>query len=235
FAIAALRQRVAGPNHHRQPHDRVVLGLPMHLGEHGIGLGVGEKAAALDRWQLRGVAEHQQRYAERHQVARELGIGLGAFVEYDEPRLGGGRLAPQLEAWHLLAAFARLVDQAVDGGGAGATLAAHHARRLAGEGRKQDLAVDALGQVLGERRLARSGVAEETKDRGAPARSLEPIRGRRQGGILVGREDRHRRAKWRSASIKNGTGTLVKTQAYNSATEAIMNEDVFNGSIRKFL
>src|SRR5262249_54804143 len=25
------------------------------------------------------------------------------------------------------------------------------------------------------------------------------------------------------------------TQAYNSATEAIMNEDVFNGSIRKFL
>jgi len=71
----------------------------------------------------------------------------------------------------------RPVDQAVDGAGAGATLAAHDARRLAGEGREQDLAVDALGEVLGERRLARSGIAEEAKDRGAAARRFKPIRG----------------------------------------------------------
>jgi hypothetical protein len=70
------------------------------------------------------------------------------------------------------------VDQAVDGGGAGATLAAHDTRGLAGEGREQDLAVDALGEVLGERRLARSGIAEEAEDRGAAARRFEPIRGR---------------------------------------------------------
>src|SRR5262249_13623378 len=107
------------------------------------------------------------------------------------------------------AAFARLVDQAVDGGGAVATLAAHHARRLAGEGRKQDLAVDVLGEMLGERRLAGSGITEEAKDRRAPARGFEPIRSRGQGGILVRREDRHR-LKRRSAGIKNIKGTFVK-------------------------
>ncbi len=169
---------MTGPDRHRQPHDRIVLRLPMHLREHGVGLGVGEKAATLDRRQLRRVAEHQQRHAERHQVARELGIDHRAFVDDDEPRLGSGRLVPQLEARRLLAAFARPVDQAVDGAGAGATLAAHDARGLAGEGRKQDLAVDAFGEVLGERRLARSGIAEEAKDRGAAARRFEPIRGR---------------------------------------------------------
>src|SRR5262249_26941240 len=112
------------------------------------------------------------------EVARELGIDHRAFVDDDEPRLGGGRLVPQLEARRLLAALARLVDPAVNGGGALATLAAHHAGRLAGEGRKQDLAVDALGEVLGERRLARSGITEEAKDRGPPARGFEPVRGR---------------------------------------------------------
>jgi hypothetical protein len=173
-----LRQRIAGPDRHRQPHDRIVLRLAMHLREHGVGLGVGEKAATLDRRQLRGVAEHQQRHAERHQIARKLGINHRAFVDDDEPRLGSGRLVPQFEARRLLAAFARPVDQAVDGAGAEATLAAHDARRLAGEGREQDLAVDALGEVLGERRLARSGIAEQAKDRGAAARRFEPIRGR---------------------------------------------------------
>src|SRR5262249_36956970 len=89
-------------------------------------------------------------------------------------------------------------------------LAAHHARRLAGEGRKQDLAVDALGEMLGERRLAGSGITEEAKDGRAPAGGFEPIRSRGQGGILVRREDRHRRLKRRSAGIKNITGTFVK-------------------------
>src|SRR5262249_42643815 len=62
-----------------------------------------------------------------------------------------------------------------------------------------------------------------------------PIRGRRQGGILVGREDRHRRAKRRAASIKKGTGTFFKTQADNKATEGVMKEKGFKGRIRKIL
>src|SRR5262249_37680824 len=66
------------------------------------------------------------------------------------------------------------------------------------------------GEVLGERRLARSGIAEEAKDRGAAARRFEPIRGRGKRGILVGRENRHRRPGRRSAAIKNRTGTFVK-------------------------
>ena len=36
-----------------------------------------------------------------------------------------------------------------------------------------------LGEVLGERGLARAGITEEAKDRGAAARRFEPIRGRR--------------------------------------------------------
>jgi Family of unknown function (DUF6494) len=34
---------------------------------------------------------------------------------------------------------------------------------------------------------------------------------------------------------RKGGGSTAGAQAYNGATEAIMNEDVFNGSIRKFL
>ncbi len=67
----------------------------------------------------------------------------------------------------LLVALERLVDQAVDGGGAVAALAAHHAGGLAGEGREQHLAVDPLGDVLGERGLAGAGIAEQPEDRGA--------------------------------------------------------------------
>ena len=57
----------------------------------------------------------------------EFGIDHRAFVDHDELGLGGGRVVPQFEARRLLAAFARPVDQAVDGGRAVAALAAHHA------------------------------------------------------------------------------------------------------------
>ena len=129
------------------------------------GSAFGEEAAALDRRQLRGIAEHQQRHAERHQVAPELGIDHRAFVDDDQLGLGGGRVVQELEGRRLLAALARPVDQAVDGGGAVAALAAHHAGGLAGEGREQNLAVDALGDVLGERGLAGAGIAEQAEDR----------------------------------------------------------------------
>ena len=161
FAVAAGLEIEAGADVHRQPDDRIVLGLPVHLGQHGVGLGLGEEAAALDRRQLRRIAEHQQRHAERHQVAAELGIDHRAFVDDDERGLRRRRVVPQIEARDLLAALAGLVDQAVNGGGALAALAAHHQRGLAGEGREQHLAVDRLGEVAGEGGLAGAGIAEQ--------------------------------------------------------------------------
>ena len=77
--------------------------------------------------------------------------------------LGGGRLVPQIETRDLLAALARAVDQLVDGRGAVAAFAAHHARRLAGEGGELHLAVGVVGEMLGERGLAGAGVAEQAK------------------------------------------------------------------------
>ena len=44
--------------------------------------------------------------------------------------------------------------------------------------------------------------------------------------------------KWgivRAIRSRKGGGSTAAAQAYNVAMEAIMNEDVFNGSIRKFL
>ena len=63
----------------------------------------------------------------------------------------------------------RPVDQAVDGGRAVAALAAQHVGGLAGEGAEGDLAVDALGEVAGERGLARAGIAEQAEDLRPPA------------------------------------------------------------------
>jgi hypothetical protein len=51
-----------------------------------------------------------------------------------------------------------------------AALAAHHTGGLAGEGRKQNLAVDAVCEMFGERRLAGSGITEQAEYRCAPAR-----------------------------------------------------------------
>src|SRR5262249_55951890 len=101
---------------------------------------------------------------------------------------------------------ARLVDQAVDGGGAGATLAAHHACRLAGEGRKQDLAVDTLGEVLGERRLARSGIT--ACPRAALSQFETAVRAASWWGVKIGiggKDD--------GPPIKNITRTFVKAYA----------------------
>ena len=165
FAVAAGLEIFAGADLHRQADDRIVLRLAVHLGEHHVGLGLGEEAAALDRRQLRRVAEHQHRHAERHQVAAELGVDHRALVDDDELGLGGRRLVPQLEARHFLAAFARAVDQAVDGGGAVAALAAHHQGGLAGEGGELHLAVDAFGDVARQRGLAGAGIAEQAEDR----------------------------------------------------------------------
>ena len=196
LAVAAGLEIFAGADVHRQPDDRIVRGLPVHLGEHRVGLGLGEKAAALDRRQLRRVAEHQQRHAERQQVAAELGIDHRAFVDDDQLGLGGGRLVPQIEAGHFLAALARAVDQAVDGGGALAALAAHHRGRLAGEGGELHLAVGVLGEVAGERGLAGAGIAEQAEDLRRAVRAglvLEPGGDGIEGGVLMRGKLRHGR------------------------------------------
>ncbi len=166
LAVAAGLDLAALPHVHGQPHDRIVLRLPVNLGQHGVGLRLGEEAAALDRRKLRRVAQDQQRHAEGEQVAAEFGIDHRTFVDHDQPGLGGGRVVPQVEARGLLAGIPGLVDQAVDGGGALAALGAHHLRRLAGKGREQNLAVDALGDMTGEGGLAGAGIAEQPEHRG---------------------------------------------------------------------
>ena len=188
FAVAADFELAALADIHRHPHDRVVLGLAMHFGQHRVGLGVGEEAAALDRRQLRGIAEHQQRAIERHQIAAELGIHHRAFVDHDQFCFRGRRVVPQFKARLLDAGFARAIDQRMDGGGVVAALVAHHQRRLAGEGGELHLAVDALGDMPRQRGLAGSGIAEQTEDRrrAVPAGlCLHPVGNGLQRGILM--------------------------------------------------
>ena len=77
---------------------------------------------------------------------------------------------------------------------AGAALAAHDQRGLAGEGREQHLAVDAFGDVPGERGLAGARIAEQAEDGGGVASAglgLEPVRDRGERIVLMGRENRH--------------------------------------------
>ena len=105
LAVAADLERAALANVHRHPHDRIVLRLAVHFGEHRVRLGVGEEAAAGNRRQLRGIAEHQQRAVERQQVAAELGVDHRTFVDHDQLGLGGRRIVPQFEARLLDAGF----------------------------------------------------------------------------------------------------------------------------------
>src|SRR5262249_29565592 len=87
------------------------------------------------------------------------------------------------------------IDQAVDRGGAIATLAAHDERRLAGEGRELHLTVDVPGNMARKRGLARAGEAEQAEDLRRPARAwrvLEPSRDGLEGRVLMRREFGHR-------------------------------------------
>ena len=163
FTVAARLDVFAGADVHRQPHDRIVLRLPVHLGEHRVRLGLGEETAALDRRQLRGVTEHQHRHAEGEQVAAELGVDHRALVDDDQLGLRGRRLVPEIEVRNFLAAFACAVDEAVNSGGVPAAFAAHHRCRLAGEGGEFHLAVRLVGDVAGKRGLAGAGIAEQAE------------------------------------------------------------------------
>ena len=166
----------------------------MHLGQHRVGLAVGEEAAALDRRQLRGIAEHQQRTVERHQVAAEFGIDHRTFVDHDQFCLRGRRVVPEFKTRLLDAGFPRAIDQRVDGGGVVATLVAHHQRRLAGEGREFHLAIDAVGDVPRQRGLAGAGIAEQAEDGRRAVLAglgLQPVGNGLQRGILMRRKGGH--------------------------------------------
>ena len=60
----------------------------MDLRQHDVGLGLGEEAAAalpaFHRRQLAGIAQNQHRRAEGEEVAAELLVDHGAFVDDDE-------------------------------------------------------------------------------------------------------------------------------------------------------
>ena len=80
----------------------------------------------------------------------------------------------------------RPVDQRMDGARIGRALGAQHLRRLAGEGGELHLAVDMLGEIARQRRLAGAGIAEQPENL-RPA-GLQPSRDRLQRVILLGRE-----------------------------------------------
>ena len=158
----------------------------MNLGQHDIGLRLGEEAAALDRGKLGRIAQNQNLLAERQQVAAELLVDHGTFVDDDQAGGGGRRVLVQFEGrlfgFHLLWP----VDHGMDGAGVRAAPGAHDQRRLSGEGAESGLAVDAFGEMTGERRLARAGIAEEAED----LRRLALGKPRRDGferAVLFGR------------------------------------------------
>ena len=170
----------------------------MHFGQHHVGLGIGEEAAALNRRQLRRIAQHQQRAIERHQVAAEFLVDHRAFVDHDQFCLRGRRIVPQFKTRLLDAEFLGAVDQRMNGRGAVAALVAHHQRRLAGEGGELHLAGDALGDVARQRGLAGAGKAEQPEHRrraGAAGLGLQPIGDGFQRGILMRGEGGHRVSK----------------------------------------
>ena len=63
----------------------------MHLGQHDIGLNIGEGARSLDRWQLTGIAQHENGLTEGEQIRCHLLTDHGHLVQDDEigvPYLG---------------------------------------------------------------------------------------------------------------------------------------------------
>ena len=195
-AVVAAHELAAFAHVERQPDDRIVARLAVDFGQQEVGLVLGEEAAARDRRQLRGIAEHQDRRAERLQVAAELLVDHRAFVDDDE--LGArhralaverkGRrhrgLAGRLVGHRLLAA--RPVDQRMDGARIGGALRAQHLRGLAGEGGELHLPVDMLGEIARQRRLAGAGIAEQAEHLRPPG--LQPSRDGLQRVVLLRRE-----------------------------------------------
>ena len=176
----------------------------MDLGQHHVGRVFGEIAAALDRRQLERVAQHQDRLAEREEVARELRVDHRAFVDHDQSGAGCGPVRVEGEGRRAFRALARPVDERMDRGRAGAALGAHHQRGLAGEGGEGGVAARAFGDMAGERRLADPGIAEQAED--LRLALLEPAADRVDRLRLLGRPFAADRARRRSAPARAPAG-----------------------------
>ncbi len=124
-AIVAMHDLVALAHLHGELDDRIVARLPVDLGQQVVRLLIGEVAAARNRRQLAGIAEHQDRRAEAHQVLAERLVHHRAFVDDDQRRLGDRALPVDREHRRdrglagllVLDRFlaARAVDQRMDG------------------------------------------------------------------------------------------------------------------------
>ena len=106
-AVVAGFELLAFAHIHRQSDDRIVTRLAMNFGQHHVGFGVGEKSAAGNRRQLRRIAQHKQRHAERFEVAAKVFVDHRAFVDHNQLCLRGRRFVPQVEARRFLAVVAR--------------------------------------------------------------------------------------------------------------------------------
>ena len=100
--MLAVGDRQALARHGGEADDRALAGLAVDLGQHDVGRGLGERALALDRRQLAGVAQHQDRLAEGEQVARHVVADHRHLVEHDQRGVADDRLLVEHEA--------RLVD-----------------------------------------------------------------------------------------------------------------------------
>ena len=98
LVMLSERDEVAVPRHGREADDRALAGLAVDLGQHHVGLGLGERALALDRRQLAGIAEHQDRLAEAEKVGRHLGPDHRDLVEHEQLASRDGRVRVEREA-----------------------------------------------------------------------------------------------------------------------------------------
>ena len=119
-------------------------------------------------------------------------------------------LAVEHEGRALLVDAARAVDQRMDGLRAGAALVAQHQRRLAGKGGEDDVAIDGLGDMARQRRLAGAGIAEQAKE--LRLAGLQPARDGAERGVLLRRPVHRRRTEHEHRAAK-GTKSRAAWQA----------------------
>src|SRR5215831_11837081 len=138
-------------------------GLPVHLGQHDVRIGAGEKSAALYGRQLTRIAKNQNGLAEGQKIATEFRIDHGTFVDDDELRSCNWAVLVEYKERLARFRFARAIDEAVNGARVFAALCAHDKSRLASEGAKGDRAIDVLGELFGERCFARASITKKAK------------------------------------------------------------------------
>jgi len=185
LAIAAIIERLACAHLHGQANNGVVRRLAMHLCQHNIGFGLGEKAATAHGGQLCGVAQHQHRLAKGEEVAAKVGIDHRTFVNDDKIGFGGGGLFIEHKIRFFGVGVARGINHRMDGARIGAALVFQHQGRLAGEGTKDDIAIEISGNMLGQCGFARASIAKQPEHRRILA--VKPAGYSLQRRILLGR------------------------------------------------